>query len=139
MVLGEKEQVLYGRGYIEDVLCGRRFRISSKSFYQVNAVQTEKLYGRALEYAALTGKETVIDAYCGIGTIGLAAAAHAKKVIGVELNQAAVKDAVEHGGFYGSGFASESGKDRLYFLYSGDTGAGSDVFDRQRPGGEGEW
>lgn len=79
MVLGEKEQVLYGRGYIEDVLCGRRFRISSKSFYQVNAVQTEKLYGRALEYAALTGKETVIDAYCGIGTIGLAAAAHAKK------------------------------------------------------------
>ena len=81
MVLGEKEQVLYGRGYIEDVLCGRRFRISSKSFYQVNAVQTEKLYGRALEYAALTGKETVIDAYCGIGTIGLAAAAHAKRVI----------------------------------------------------------
>lgn len=94
MVLGEKEQILYGRGYIEDVLCGRTFRISSRSFYQVNAVQTEKLYARALEYAALTGRETVIDAYCGIGTIGLAAAAHAKKVIGVECNQAAVKDAV---------------------------------------------
>lgn len=94
MVLGEKEQVLYGKGYIEDELCGRTFRISPRSFYQVNAVQTEKLYDQAIEYAALTGQETVIDAYCGIGTIGLAAAEHAKKVIGVELNQAAVRDAV---------------------------------------------
>lgn len=94
MVLGDKEHVLYGKGYIEDVLCGRTFRISSKSFYQVNAVQTEKLYGKAAEYACLTGKETVIDAYCGIGTIGLAVAGHVKKVIGVELNQSAVRDAV---------------------------------------------
>lgn len=94
MVLGDKEQVLYGKGYIEDRMCGRIFRISSKSFYQVNAVQTEKLYNKAIEYAALTGQETVIDAYCGIGTIGLAAAEHVKKVIGVELNQAAVRDAV---------------------------------------------
>lgn len=94
MVLGDKEQVLYGKGYIEDRLCGRTFRISPKSFYQVNAVQTEKLYHKAIEYAALTGRENVIDAYCGIGTIGLAAAEHVKKVIGVELNQAAVKDAV---------------------------------------------
>lgn len=94
MVLGDKEQVLYGKGYIEDRLCGRTFRISPKSFYQVNAVQTEKLYDKAIEYAALTGRETVIDAYCGIGTIGLAAAEHVKKVIGVELNQAAVRDAV---------------------------------------------
>lgn len=94
MVLGEREQILYGKGYIEDRLCGRTFRISSKSFYQVNAKQTQKLYYKAIEYAALTGKETVIDAYCGIGTIGLAAAEYAQKVIGVELNQAAVKDAV---------------------------------------------
>ncbi len=94
MVLGEKEQILYGKGYIEDRLCGRIFRISSKSFYQVNSVQTEKLYSKAIEYAALTGQETVIDAYCGIGTIGLAAAEHAGKVIGVEWNQAAVRDAV---------------------------------------------
>lgn len=94
MVLGEKEQILYGKGYIEDRLCGRIFRISSRSFYQVNAIQTEKLYNKAIEYAALTGRETVIDAYCGIGTIGLAAAGHVRKVIGVELNQAAVKDAV---------------------------------------------
>lgn len=94
MVLGEKEQVLYGKGYIEDILCGKTFRISSKSFYQVNAVQTEKLYDRVLEYASLTGEETVIDAYCGIGTIGLTAADRAKKVIGVELNRTAVRDAV---------------------------------------------
>lgn len=94
MVLGEKEHVLYGRGYIEDCLCGRTFRISSKSFYQVNSVQTQRLYEKAIEYAALTGKETVIDAYCGIGTIGLSAAEFADRVIGVELNQTAVKDAI---------------------------------------------
>lgn len=94
MVLGEKEQVIYGKGYIEDELCGRRFRISAKSFYQVNSIQTETLYQTALSYAALTGRETVVDAYCGIGTIALAAAGQAKKVIGVELNQDAVRDAV---------------------------------------------
>lgn len=94
MVLGDREQTLYGKGYIEDVLCGKTFRISPKSFYQVNVVQTEKLYNKAMEYAGLTGKETVIDAYCGIGTIGIAAAEYGKKVIGVELNHAAVKDAV---------------------------------------------
>ena len=94
MVLGDKEQVIYGKGYIEDVLCGITFKISPKSFYQVNSVQTGKLYGKAMEYAGLTGKETVLDAYCGIGTIGMIAAAKAKKVIGVELNRDAVKDAV---------------------------------------------
>lgn len=94
MVLGEKEQVIYGKGYIEDVLCGKRFRISAKSFYQVNSVQTETLYAKAAAYAQLTGKETVVDAYCGIGTIAVAVADRAGRVIGVELNQAAVRDAV---------------------------------------------
>ncbi|MDE7247343.1 MAG: 23S rRNA (uracil(1939)-C(5))-methyltransferase RlmD, partial [Lachnospiraceae bacterium] len=94
MVLGEKEQVIYGKGYIEDVLCGKRFKISAKSFYQVNSVQTEALYGKAAQYAGLTGKETVVDAYCGIGTIALSVAEQAKKVIGVELNRGAVRDAV---------------------------------------------
>lgn len=94
MVLGEKEQVIYGKGYIEDILCGKRFKISPKSFYQVNPLQTEKLYGTALEFAELTGKETVLDAYCGTGTIGIIAADNAKRVIGVELNKDAVKDAV---------------------------------------------
>lgn len=94
MVLGDKEQVIYGKGYIEDVLCGKTFRISPKSFYQVNPVQTEKLYQTAITYAKLTGKETVIDTYCGIGTIGIAMSDHVKKVIGVELNKDAVRDAV---------------------------------------------
>lgn len=93
MILGEKEQILYGKGYIEDVLCGKRFRISPKSFYQVNAVQTEKLYRVALDYAQLTGEERVFDAYSGIGTIGMAASDNAKEVLCVELNGDAVKDA----------------------------------------------
>ena len=93
MVLGDKEQVIYGKGYIEDKLCGKTFRISPKSFYQVNPEQTEVLYAKAIEMAGLTGEETVIDAYCGIGTIGIVAADHAKSVIGVELNKDAVKDA----------------------------------------------
>ena len=93
MVLGDKEQVLYGPGFIVDELCGKRFRISSKSFYQINPDQTEKLYDLAIKAAKLTGKETVIDAYCGIGTIGIAAASGAKEVIGVELNKDAVRDA----------------------------------------------
>ena len=93
MVLGDKEQVVYGKGFIEDRLCGKTFRISPKSFYQVNPVQTEKLYGKAMEYAGLTGNEVVVDAYCGTGTIGMIAAEKAGKVIGVELNPDAVRDA----------------------------------------------
>ena len=94
MVLGEKETVIYGKGYIEDTLCSCTFRISPKSFYQVNPVQTEILYTKAIEYAGLTGKERIVDAYCGIGTIGLIAASKAKEVISVELNRDAVRDAV---------------------------------------------
>lgn len=93
MVLGEKEKPIYGPRFIKDELCGCTFRISPKSFYQVNPVQTEILYNTAIEYAGLKGKETIIDAYCGIGTISLIAAKHVKKVIGVELNKDAVKDA----------------------------------------------
>ena len=94
MVLGERNQILYGRGYIEDVLCGKRFKLSPTSFYQVNPVQTEVLYNKAMEYAALTGEEIVIDAYCGIGTIGIVASDKAKEVIGVELNKEAIRDAI---------------------------------------------
>lgn len=94
MVLGDKEQVIYGKGYIEDSLCGKVFRISAKSFYQVNPAQTEALYGKAIEMAGLTGSETAVDAYCGIGTIGIIASDHVKNVIGVELSKDAVKDAV---------------------------------------------
>ena len=93
MVLGKKETVLYGTGTIEDELCGLKFDISAQSFYQVNPVQTEKLYETAVEFAGLTGKETVLDAYCGIGTISMVAARAAKEVIGVELNETACLDA----------------------------------------------
>ena len=95
LVLGENQKVLYGKGYIEDVLCGCRFRISPKSFYQINPVQTEVLYNTAMEYADLKGNETVLDTYCGIGTIGIVAAKRgAGRVIGVELNGDAVRDAI---------------------------------------------
>lgn len=93
MVLGEKETVLFGKGYIEDILCGYRFRISPKSFYQINPVQTEKLYNKAIEFADLKGGEKAIDAYCGIGTIGIAASRNAGEIIGCELNPDAVRDA----------------------------------------------
>ncbi|MBQ7044775.1 MAG: 23S rRNA (uracil(1939)-C(5))-methyltransferase RlmD [Clostridia bacterium] len=93
LVLGETEKVLYGKGTIEDTLCGCVFRISAKSFYQINPVQTEKLYLTAIDFAGLTGNETVIDAYCGIGTIGIIAAQKAKDVIAVEVNKDAVFDA----------------------------------------------
>lgn len=93
MLLGDREEVLYGKGYIEDTLCDRVFRISSRSFYQINSVQTEKLYRKAIDLAGLTGSERVLDAYCGIGTIGLIASQHAGEVVGVELNGDAVRDA----------------------------------------------
>lgn len=113
MVLGEKEHVLYGPGFIVDVLCGKKFRISSKSFYQINPVQTEKLYNLAIEAAGLTGKEMVVDAYCGIGTIGIVAASAAKEVIGVELNKDAVRDAVTN--------AKVNGEKNIRF-YNNDAG-----------------
>ena len=93
MVLGERDIVIYGKGYIRDTLCGCTFRISPQSFYQVNPVQTELLYGTALEYAGLTGNEIVWDLYCGIGTISLFLAQNAKKVYGVEIVPQAIEDA----------------------------------------------
>ena len=93
MVLGQRDYPLYGPGCMEDELCGKRFRISPQSFYQVNARQTEVLYQTALSLANLTGTETLLDAYCGTGTIGLCAADRVKQLIGVELNADAVRDA----------------------------------------------
>lgn len=96
VVLGNTEKVLYGKGYIEDTLCGCTFRISPKSFYQINPIQTEVLYNKAIEMANLKGNETVLDAYCGIGTISLIVSSKVKSVIGVELNKDAVKDAISN-------------------------------------------
>lgn len=93
LVLGEKEFVLYGDGYITDELLGFRFRISPKSFYQINYEGTKKLYTKAMEFAGITSDDRVIDAYSGVGTIGIIASKYAKEVISVELNRDAVKDA----------------------------------------------
>lgn len=97
LVLGSRSIILHGDGKIIDELMGCHFRISPKSFYQINPVQTEKLYSLAMDCLDLNGKESVLDAYCGTGTIGIVAAKRgAKKVIGVELNADAVKDAREN-------------------------------------------
>lgn len=96
MVLGERNVTIYGPGFIMDELCGHLFRISPNSFYQVNPAQTEILYRKALEYAELTGKEEVLDAYCGTGTIGIIASDKAGHVTGVELNKDAVRDAISN-------------------------------------------
>ena len=96
MVLGTKEITLYGEGYMEDELCGKRFRISPQSFYQVNAKQCEVLYRTAIDAAHLTGAENLLDAYCGTGTIGLCASDGCKQLIGVELNADAIRDAKEN-------------------------------------------
>lgn len=93
LVLGDENINIYGRDYIEDTLCGVTYKISANSFYQVNPVQTDVLYNKAMEFADLSGKETVIDLYCGIGTISLMAAKYSKKVIGVEIVEKAIEDA----------------------------------------------
>ncbi len=95
-VLGENTRLLWGAEAIEDVLCGLRFRISPRSFYQVNRVQAETLYKKALAAADLHGTETVLDLYCGTGTITLCLAKQAKTVIGVEVVEAAIEDAKEN-------------------------------------------
>lgn len=94
VVLGEDEKVLYGKGFILDTLCGKTYALSPRSFYQVNPIQTAVLYGLAVDAARLTGREVVLDAYCGIGTIGLTASDKARQVVGVELNRDAVRDAI---------------------------------------------
>lgn len=96
VILGTDIRVLWGKDTMEDTLCGLRFSVSPLSFFQVNPVQTEKLYGLALEYAGLTGSETVVDAYCGAGTISLLLAQKAKKVIGIEIVPEAIQNANEN-------------------------------------------
>lgn len=124
MILGNREQTIYGKGYIIDELCGKTFKISSKSFYQVNSNQTEVLYNKAMEFAELTGRERILDAYCGTGTIGLIAADKAKELIGVELNKDAVKDAVEnakHNGVKNARFiADDAGKFMVKLAEAGE-------------------
>ena len=96
VILGEKNITLYGSGYIEDKLGDYTFKISPMSFYQINPIQTEKLYNLAIKMANLTGNETILDLYCGIGTIGIFASKYVKKVYGIEIVEQAVEDAKEN-------------------------------------------
>ena len=91
IILGDQERVLFGSGYIEDVLCDIKFKISSKTFYQVNPMQAEKLYNKVMEFGSFSKNDIVIDAYCGVGTIGMVASKYAKEVIGVENNKTSVQ------------------------------------------------
>ena len=101
VILGKQEEVLYGESFITDEINGLKFHISAKSFYQVNPVQTKVLYGKALEFCDLKGNETVIDLYCGVGTISMFLAQKAGKVIGIEIVEQAVRDARENAALNG--------------------------------------
>lgn len=96
LLLGENDEILFGKGYIVDELCGKWFRISPRSFYQINSVQTEKLYEYAIKAADLKKTDNILDAYSGIGTIGIIASDYVKSVQGIEYNAAAVRDAVKN-------------------------------------------
>lgn len=96
VILGETCRLLWGESRLEETLCGHRFLLSVPSFFQINRAQTEVLYRRVVELAGLTGEETVVELYCGIGTISLALARHARQVIGVEVVPQAIEDAREN-------------------------------------------
>ncbi len=108
VILGSKCRTVWGQDFITDELCGLRFRISPLSFYQVNPLQAERLYAVAAQYAGMTGAETVLDLYCGTGTIGLSMASKAARVIGVEIVEQAVEDARKN--------AAENGIENAEFL-----------------------
>ena len=114
LTLGDKNEVLYGEGYITDILCGKKFRISPQSFYQINHAQTEKLYDYAIKAAQLTKNDILLDAYSGIGTIGIIASDYVKQVQGIEYNAAAVRDAVKN--------CHENGLTRNIAFNRGDAG-----------------
>lgn len=121
VVLGDECETIYGSDFIEDELCSLRFRISPLSFYQVNPEGTELLYGRAREYAGLTGNEVLLDLYCGAGTIGMTMAKSAKQVIGVEIIPQAIENAVEN--------ARLNGIDNVRFICDDAKGAAKTLYD----------
>lgn len=127
VVLGDKERVLYGPGFILDTLCGMSFRISSQSFYQVNSQQTEVLYRTALDLAQLEGNETIIDAYCGTGTIGLVAAVENPgcTLVGVDSEASSIRDArqnAKHNGIENAQFVVADAGDFMGEMQIADDG-----------------
>ena len=123
VILGEEIVPLFGEPVMEDTLCGLRFAVSPLSFFQVNPAQTERLYQLALDFAGLTGGETVVDAYCGAGTISLLLAQHARRVIGIEIVEPAIVNAREN--------AARNGIDNAEFI----VGATEEVLPRLVEGG----
>ncbi len=142
MVLGDEIKVLYGKGYIEDELCGCIFRISPSSFYQVNPVQTVPLYKTAIDQLGLDGTQTVIDAYCGTGTIGIIAAKKAGRVIGTEINAEAISSAKQNAKLNGCGnaefYAADAGEFLKGFAQSGQK-ADAVIMDPPRAGASKEF
>ena len=137
VVLGKTSKVLYGDGYIEDSLCGMNFRISSGSFYQVNPVMAGRIYADAVNMLKLKKTDTLIDAYCGTGTIGIIASPAAGKVIGVELNASAVKDAGTNASMNGIGnidFVKADASDYMSRLAKQDSHADCVIMDPPRSG-----
>ena len=122
VILGPSYRTLWGRDWLEEELCGLTFRLSVPSFFQINRAQTQRLYALALEFAGLTGKETVLDLYCGIGTISLAMAKGAGKIIGAEIVPQAIEDAKEN--------ARRNGLENAEF-FCGDAGAVAEKLARE--------
>lgn len=122
VILGKNSKVIFGSEVIYDTMCGNRIAISLHSFYQINTLQAEKLYSKAAEYADLAGEETLLDLYCGAGTIGLSMAGKVKKLIGVEIVESAVSDARKN--------AAENGIENAEFLCSDAGKAALELYGR---------
>ncbi len=139
MVLGDRDKVLFGPGFITDEILGKKFKISPHSFYQVNPLQTERLYERAIELAEIGKEDTVFDMYCGTGTISILAAGKAKKVIGVEINKDAVRDAKENANLNNCGNAEFICTDVKEFLKDSKEKADVLIMDPTRNGADEEF
>ena len=135
VVLSDREKVIYGPGFITDDILGVRFKISARSFYQINPEQTQILYSKAIELAGIGPQDSVMDAYCGIGTIGLCAASKgAGKVIGVEINRDAVRDAISNAKYNGVGNARFFCADVKKFMADFDSPVDVLILDPPRDG-----
>lgn len=138
-VLGEENKLIYGKSEIEDTLCGITFKISPHSFYQINPYMTERLYNRALEYADITPNDNVLDVYCGIGTISLAASKSAKSVTGIEIVEQAVRDArrnAENNGIANAVFYADSAENAVPKLIAEGVSPDIVILDPPRKGSD---
>jgi len=141
LVLGEKNRVIYGKEVIKDTLCGYEYEISPHSFFQINPVQTEKLYNRAIDYADIKSDETVLDVYRGIGTISMTASRKAKKVIGIEIVPVAIENAkknAEDNNVTNCSFLAGKAEELVPKLISGNLKPDKVILDPPRKGSDAE-